>query len=186
LKLHNQKFQLSAKAIVWECAVILFVIPILGLVVGIGVVISAIIEDNDLGAFRFGFAILLGIPTVVIIALSVALLLLPIGRAIFSYLLLSDGGLEYRLWPLHRIRANWEDVDTIKKSSLPFQGDILTLKKADTSGFNISLDFYRGNFGFTKTAQIIPLYQFDGWHSGILEMELRKYAPTLFAERSTD
>jgi hypothetical protein len=183
--MQSQKFQLSSKTIVWECAVILFAIPFLGAALCVGSLAIGAMGNSEDGMMKFISPIILGLPALAILALSVVLILMPIGRAIFSYLLLSEQGLEYRLWPLHRIRASWEDVDQIKKSSLPFQGDILTLKNAETSGFHISLDFSKGNAGITKTAQVIPLYQIDGWQNGRLENELRKYAPNLFVQRST-
>ena len=182
--MHSQRFQLSAKAIAWECSVILFAIPFLGTALCAGVLVIGAMGNSEIGMLQYIFPILPGLPVLAILAVSVMLILTPVGRAIFSYLLLSDQGLEYRLWPFHRIRATWEDVDKIKKSSLPFQGDILLLKKAEVSGFHLSLDFNKGTAGGTKTAPVIPLYQIDGWQNGRLENELRKYSPHLIVERS--
>ena len=178
--MHNQKFQLSAKAIAWECAAILFAIPFLASALCAASVAIGAMGNSEIGTMKFILPIIFGLLALAILAVSVLLILTPIGRAIFSYLLLSEEGLEYRLWPLHRIRARWEDVEQIKKSPRPFQGDVLTLKHAETSGFHFSLDFTKGNGGTTRTAQIIPLHQIDGWQNGKLENELRKYAPHLF------
>lgn len=180
--MQRQKFQLSPKAIAWECSVIFLAIPFLCVALCIGTLALGTIGNSKIGAMRFILPVILGLPALVIVLFSFALILMPIGRGIFSYLLISDEGLEYRLWPLHKIRCSWDDVEQIKKSSLPFQGDILTLKKAEVSGFHILLDFNKGNFGVTKTSQVIPLYQIDGWQNGKLENELRKYAPNLFVE----
>jgi hypothetical protein len=117
---------------------------------------------------------------------SIAMVVTAIGRVIFSHLSLSDEGLDFRFWPLHRIRCKWEDVDQIKKSSLPFQGDILTLKKAEVSGYHLLLDFTKGKFGRTTTLPIIPLFRIVGWPNGILETELRIYAPALFVDPPSD
>lgn len=183
--MQNQKFHLSPKAIAWESSVSLLAVPFLGVALCIGAVAVGAIGNSEIGLMQYVLPIIFGMPALAIVIISIVLVLISIGRAIFSYLLLTSNGLEYRLWPLHKIRCTWDDVEQIRKSTLPFQGDILALKKGEVSGFHILLDFNKGNLGVSKTLPVIPLYKIDGWSNGKLESELRKYAPRLFIERST-
>ena len=105
-----------------------------------------------------------------------AFIFIPVGHGVFSYLTLSDEGLECRLWPLFKIRCAWDNFEQIKKLSPPFHGDILTLKKSEVSGFG------KGNVGLIKSTPAIPLFMFDGWPNGRLETELRKFAPNLIIQ----
>jgi hypothetical protein len=179
-----QKFRLSKKAIAWECSAGFWAVLFLSVPFCIGTLALQISKDKDAGALRL-VSIILGLPALVITIVSLALVLGSIGRAIFSYLLLSDEGLEFRLWPAHKIRCAWNDVDQIKKSVLPFQGEILVLKNAEVSGLQkVLLNFNRGGFGVIKTLPVIPLYQIDGWQNGRLKNELIKYVPNLFTEQS--
>lgn len=181
----DQKFRLSKKAMAWECSVVFLAILFLSVTFCIGTIVLAISKEKEAGALRLVLPVIFGLPALVITIASFALVLTAIGRAIFSYLLISSDGLEYFLWPAHKIRCTWNDVDQIKKSFLPFQGDILMLKSAEVSGFQkILLNFNKSNFGVVKTLPIIPLYQIDGWQNGELKNELIKYVPNLFAEQS--
>lgn len=185
LIMKDQKFRLSKKAMAWECSVGFLAILFLSVTFCIGTIVLAISKEKEAGALRLVAPIVFGLPALVITIASLALVLGSIGRAIFSYLLLSDEGLEYHLWPAHKIHCTWDDVDQIKKSFLPFQGDILMLKRAEISGFQkILLNFNKGNFGVVKTVPVIPLYQIDGWKNGRLKNELIKYAPNLFVEQA--
>jgi hypothetical protein len=181
-----QKFRLSKKAMAWECSVVFFAILFLSITFCIGTIVLAISKEEEAGALRVVLPIIFGLPALVITIASFALVFTAIGRAIFSYLLVSGDGLEYCLWPMHKIRCTWDDVDQIKKSFLPFQGDILMLKSAEVSSFQkVLLSFNKGNFGVVKTVPVIPLFQINGWPNGKLENELRKYAPNLFIDRVT-
>lgn len=181
----DQKFRLSKKAMAWECSVGFFAILFLSVTFCIGTIVLAISKEKEAGALRLVAPMIFGLPALVITIVSLALVLGSIGRAIFSYLLLSDEGLEFRLWPAHKIRCAWNDVDQIKKSVLPFQGEILVLKNAEVSGLQkVLLNFNRGGFGVIKTLPVIPLYQIDGWQNGRLKNELIKYVPNLFTEQS--
>lgn len=179
----TQKFRLSLKAILWECSVILLAVPALGLAFMMGVILPKAIGNIEIEVLRFMLSAYFSFLAFVLLALSIWIVLVPIGRAIFSYLTLSEKGLEYRLWPLHRIRCAWEDVGQIKKSALSFQGEILTLQNAEVSGFHLFLNLITGKRGVIRTIPVIPLYQIDGWSSGKLKIELRKYAPKLFTEQ---
>lgn len=182
--MQKQKFRLSPKAIAWECSIILFAIPGLGIAFLIWYLISEFNKMGEVGIIRFALP-LFGFFAVILTLVSIALIFIAIGRAFFSYLTLSEKGLEYRLWPLHMIRCTWADVEQIKNSALPFQGELLILKKGNLSGFHPLMDFNKGNYGVIKTLPVIPLYQISGWQDGRLKNELKKHAPNLFIEQAT-
>ncbi|MBV6397143.1 MAG: hypothetical protein HFACDABA_02748 [Anaerolineales bacterium] len=171
--MQTKKFRLSPKAIAWECSVLILLLPFLSVAFCGGKSALVIMGDSEIDPLRFISAVIFGLVAVVITICSLFLIPLSIGRAFNSYLLLSNQGLEYRLWPLHKIRCGWDDVGQIKKSALPFQGDLLVLKTAEVSGLQ----------GLIKTSPVVPLYQINGWQNGDLESELRKYAPNLFDMR---
>jgi hypothetical protein len=184
LIMKDQKFRLSKKAMAWEGSLGLFAILFLFNAFCMGTVVLVISKEMEIGALRLILSMIFGLPALGITIVSFALVLVAIGRAIFSYLLISEEGLEYHLWPAHKIRCTWNDVDQIKKSFLPFQGDILMLKSAEVLGFQKTLlSFNKGNFGIVKTIPVIPLFQIDGWPKGNLASELKKYAPHLFVEQ---
>jgi len=141
-------------------------------------------RSGELGSFGFFLFLLFGLAALVFAVFSLALIIIPVGRVLFSNLTLSDEGLVYQLWPLHKIRCTWNDVEEIKKSPIPFHGDLLILKDAEVLGFHLLMDFNKGKFGVTPTIPVIPIYRFNGWHNGRLEDECRKFAPRLFV-RST-
>ncbi len=182
--MQQKKFRLTFKAAAWECSIIFFALPFLGVSLFGGILVKEIIRNNEIGAIGIALSLFFGSAALIIGIIYLSLVFGAIGRAIFSYLLLSDQGLEYRLWPLHKIRCNWEDVEQIKKSALPFQGEILMLKKADVSGFQRLLNFNKGEFGAIKIRPLIPLYQINGWKNGQLKNEMKKCAPNLFDEQS--
>lgn len=111
----GKKYRLSLKAIAGECSGIFFAIPSIGIAVCLGVSAFATMSTDRLGSASFVLPIFFGLPAVMFIVFSLILILTPIGRVVFSYLSISDEGLEYRLWPIHRIRCTWNDVDQIKK-----------------------------------------------------------------------
>jgi hypothetical protein len=159
----GHKFRLSHKEIVGELSVILFAIYGLGVALCLAMVVCISMLSGKFSALTSVFPIIFGFPALIIAIIAIALIIMPFGRAIFSYLMLSDDGLDYRLWPLHRIRCTWDDVEQIKKSSIsPFKGDILILKRADVSGFHLLLNFRQGKFGFTETIPQVPLYNIEG------------------------
>jgi hypothetical protein len=87
-----------------------------------------------------------------------------------SYLLVSELGLKYRLWPWWEIKCSWDDVKKINKGR--WLGDALFLQKMDHIGlleFSISLGDPQ-----------IHLSSLNGWKKGGLEADLRKYRPQLF------
>ena len=182
--MQQTKFRLTPKAAAWECSVILLAIPALGSAFLIWYLISELNKGGEIGFFRFVLP-LFGFFAIVLALASVVLTFVALGRALFSYLTISEEGLEYRLWPLHKIRCTWADVEQIKKSGLPFQGELLILKRADVSGFHLSLDLNKGRPGTVRTLPVVPLYQINGWKDGNLKMELQKHVPDLFTKQST-
>jgi len=175
-----KRYRLSWKAIAGEFLVIIIVLPFL--LSSLGVMFYAIRPPlsgwySTVGLITSFVVVLLGL---LLLFASLILCLLPLGRAIFSYLAVSDSGIDYRYWPFHRIRGTWQDVDEIYQSPLPFQGEMLRLKRADVSGYHINIDFKRGNLGASKTLPVIPLYLFSGWINRELQVDLKNYAPNLF------
>ena len=184
--MQNRKFRLSLKAAAWEMSIIFLVIPFLCVSFFAGFLATGVIQKNEDGVMERGISFFFGSIALLIGILSLFLVLIAIGRAIFSYLLLSSEGLEYRLWPMHKIRCAWADMEQIKKSALPLQGDILMLKSAEVSGLQkILLGVNKGNLGSIKTMPVIPLYQISGWKSGELRTELEKHAPHLFTNQQS-
>jgi len=173
-----KKYRLSWKAIAGEFLVIIIVLPFL--LSGLGVMFYAMRPTLSGGSSPIGFitSFVLGLLGLALSLSSIILCLLPFGRALFSYLAVSDSGIDYRYWPFHRIHCLWDNVDEIYKSPLPFQGDMLRLKRAETSGFQI-------NIGTSKTTPVIPLYQFSGWDNRELEIDLKNHAPNLFMNLSS-
>jgi hypothetical protein len=177
------KFRLSTKAMVGESSILLIVIPLLGIAFCLGALAVMVVGSDQAGLARFALSVISTLMALIFVAASCVMLLGAVGRAIFSYLMLSEAGLEYRYWPVHRIRCAWNQVGEIKKSPVaPLQGDVLMLQQAEVSGFHMLFDFQGGKYGFTKTIPMIPLYRLDGWPNGRLETELRRYAPGLFDE----
>lgn len=163
-----------------ELMIIPFAILGLATVFFIAWLIFAIIKNGDNQALSLIVPGIFSIPALVIVLCSLGLIFIAIGRAIFSYLTLSNEGLEYRLWPALKIRCTWDDVDQIKKSFLPSQGELLMLKNAEVFGLNLLWFFNKTIVGAVKTLPTVPLYQIDGWQDGNLKEELKKYAPNLF------
>ncbi len=179
-----RRYRLSWKAIAGEFSVIIIVLPFL--ISGLGVVFY-VLKPPLSGAYStIGLitSTIIGLLGLLLLLSSTVLCLLPFGRAIFSYIAVSDSGIDYRYWPFHRIRGTWQDVDEIYKSPLPFQGEMLRLKRADTSGYHINLSLKRGNLGVGKTIPVIPLYLFSGWSNHKLQVDLKNHAPNLFGNPS--
>jgi len=175
-----KRYRLSWKAIAGEFLVIILVLPFL--LSGLGVVSYAwnSLLSGEKSTLGFITSFVIGLLGLLLLSASLILCLLPFGRALFSYLAVSDSGIDYRYWPFHRIRGTWQDVDEIYKSPLSFQGEMLRLKRADASGYHINIDFRRGNLEANKTLPVIPLYFFSGWVKRELLVDLKNHAPNLF------
>jgi len=181
----TRRYRLSWKAIAGEFVVIVIVLPFF--LSGLGVVsytLQSPLSGED-GTLGFITSIILGLLGLLLLLLSIGVCLLPFGHAIFSYVAVSDSGIDYKYWPFHRIRGTWQDVDEIYKSPLPFQGEMLRLKRADTSGYQINISPKRGNLGVGKTIPVIPLYLFSGWSNHELQTDLKNYVPNLFVNPSS-
>jgi hypothetical protein len=181
----TRRYRLSWKAIAGEFVVIVIVLPFL--LSGLGIVSYALqppLSGED-GTLRFITSITLGLLGLLLLLSSLVLCLLPFGRAMFSYIAVSDFGIDYKYWPFHRVRGTWQDVDEIYKSPLPFQGEMLRLKHADTSGYHININLKRSNLGVSKTIPVIPLYLFSGWANRELQVDLTNHAPNLSVNPSS-
>ncbi len=181
--MQTQKFRLTVKEMVWELMMIPFAFLFMAGGLFIGWIGFLIFENGESGLLRLAILGISFIPALIMVIISLAMIFGAIGRVIFSYLIISDQGLEYRFWPLHRIRCSWLDVGEIKKSAWSFQGDILMLRNAEAVGFHLFFDLSSGKSRFIKTLPQIPIYKFNGWPTGELKSELEKYAPTLFVNK---
>ena len=181
--MQQKKFRLTLKAATSGCFIALFMIPLCGIVYCFGQVVFVNIANSDSGIMELLYVIL-GFLNLAIIAFAFVMPFLSIGRVIFSYLLLTDRGLEYRLWPFSLIRCTWDDVDQIKKPALPFQGEVLILKQADVLVSNLPLGLTKDKFGISNKLPITTLHQISGWKNGELRTELKTYATHLFIEQS--
>ncbi len=182
--MQNKKFRLSPKTAASGCFIALLMIPLCGIVYCFGQVFFTKFANSDNGIIEFIY-VAISFLNLLIIAYAFVVTFLSIGRVNFSYLLLTDRGLEYRLWPFRLIRCTWDDIDQIKKQASPFQGEVLILKRADVFRTRILLNFTKNKIGEIKKLPFIPLYQISGWKSGELRTELEKHAPHLFTNQPT-
>jgi hypothetical protein len=108
--------------------------------------------------------------------------LVPIGRFLFSYLKISQHGLEYRYWPFYGLRCAWNDVDRLGTyRSLGFiPREVLYLKRAEPIRWQATMKL-RQILGLS-TQYFIPLTGIKGWPDGELANELRQRMPHLFDE----
>jgi hypothetical protein len=181
--MQTQKFRLTVKEKFWELMVIPFAFLFMAGGLFIGWMALLIFEKGESGLLRLIFPGFFFIPALGMVIVSIMMIFIAIGRILFSYLIISGQGLEYRFWPLHRIRCGWLDVGEIKKSVWSFQGDILMLRNAEAVGFHLFWDLSSGKSRFIKTLPQIPIYKFNGWSTGELRSELEKYAPVLFVTK---
>jgi hypothetical protein len=182
--LQPKKFRLTPKAAARECSVVLLAVPLCGIVFCFGQVILGKIA-NGAGETISVLSVIFGFLYTAMPALASLQAILSIERVAFSDLQLTDKVLEYSLWRLRVIRRTWEDVEQIKKSVSPFQGELLILKKADVLGTHRMFNFAKDKIGATKKFPFMPLDQISGWKNGELRTELEKYAPHLFADQPT-
>jgi hypothetical protein len=181
----TKKYRLSWKAIAGEFVVIVIVLPFLLTGLGMASYVLQPLPSGEYGTLEFITSKILGVLGLILLLFSLVLCALPFGRPVFSYLAVSDSGIEYRYWPFYRIHGTWQDVDEIYKSPLPLQGEMLRLKSADTSGYQINISIKRGKIEVGKTIPVIPLYIFSGWSNRELQAELKNHAPNLFINSSS-
>jgi len=89
-----------------------------------------------------------------------------------SYLKVSPGGLEYRLWPFFGLSCGWEDVCDLRvQRFLGLESSLLCVENARVSGM------LRWSAGSRHS---ISLAGFKGWPDGALADDMRKHAPHVF------
>jgi hypothetical protein len=134
-----------------------------------------------------GLYLCFGLPAGLLLILVLVLLILRIGRAFFSYVLVSPQGLEYRYWPSYRIRCRWGDVECLGKYRSIFGlalHQVLFLKEDESTGWQGFVEVRR-RLG-ADTQQFVPLTGIRGWPDGPFAEDLRCYLPALFAEEAVD
>ena len=110
-------------------------------------------------------------------------LLLKVGWPFLSYVDVTPGSLEARIWPSYRVRCRWEDVERMGKN--PNWGasyHVLRLKQAEPLEEN-TLTVILGRLPGWVSARSqysVPLNSFRGYPTGDFADDLRCYAPHLF------
>ena len=186
---HRYRHKLSGSV-----AVLLLTAPLNAIVValvGYGILklaqpaVSIIREGSSFEAILFGvFTFVVVIPLLLIPAGGqICVLLLKVGRPFLSYVDVTPGSLEARIWPSYRVRCRWEDVERMGKN--PNWGasyHVLSLKQAEPLEENtltVILGRLPGWFS-ARSQYSVPLNSFRGYPTGDFADDLRCYAPHLF------
>jgi len=105
------------------------------------------------------------------------LLFLFIPKLIFSYLLVSDEGIELLYWPNYRIKSTWDMIDCLGKVSVlgSITSDVLFLRSETGDISAVDISRHRG----IKERRIIPLSDFRGWPKGQLFCDLQRFIPDI-------
>jgi hypothetical protein len=105
------------------------------------------------------------------------LLFLFIPKLIFSYLKVSDEGIELLYWPNYRIKSTWDMIDHLGKVSVigSLTSDVLFLRGETEETSAVELNRHRG----IKERRIIPLSDFRGWPKGQLYSDLLRLIPDI-------
>lgn len=119
----------------------------------------------------FGALIIYGIGNLILAVLFFA--------TIGSYLKLSSEGLEYHRWPLNMIACKWSEVERIAQGRVIGKPFATLMIRRNKVGREISLGI--ATLGSARH-KLVALSDFRGWPDGDLAIELKQYAPRLFAE----
>lgn len=123
------------------------------------------------------------VPLVCMSIVILSLALMPVGRFLFSYLKLSDDGLEYYYWPNYRAKCTWQDVERIGKWKsvwgIPHEALFVNQLETTGNGWAITKNL-RQTFSLSELPKILPLTGISGWPNGALAKELRHYIPHVF------
>ena len=105
------------------------------------------------------------------------LLFLFIPKLIFSYLMVSDEGIELFYWPNYRHKSTWEKIDYLGKVTLigNSTSDVLYLHDETGIARKAKINRHRG----IKEKQIIPLSDFREWPKGQLYSDLLRFIPEI-------
>jgi hypothetical protein len=133
---------------------------------------------------NFGWLNIIFVPLLISAVVTGSLMaIMPVGRFLFSYLSVSDQGLEYFYWPNYRAKCTWQDVELIGKwkSVWGIPHEVLFVNKLETmgSGWAITKNV-RNALSLPELPKILPLTGISGWPNGALASELRHYLPHVF------
>ena len=105
------------------------------------------------------------------------LLFLFIPKLIFSYLKVSDEGIELLYWPNYRIKSTWDMIDHLGKVTVigSLTSDVLFLRGETEETSAVEINRHRG----IKERRIIPLSDFRGWPKGQLYCDLLRLIPDI-------
>jgi hypothetical protein len=142
----------------------------------------------DAGTRTNGFLLAVGVLlaglALFAVSMGIFLIAFAVGQGALSYLRTSPEGLEYRAWPLYKVRCRWEDVDRVvhHPPRLGIKAVELRLTQGEKSGPKWAWWFV---FSFRRflgmgTELTIPLSTFRGWQEGMLADDLREKAPYAF------
>jgi len=105
------------------------------------------------------------------------LLFLFIPKLIFSYLMVSDEGIELLYWPNYRLKSTWEKIDHLGKVTVigSLTSDVLYLRDETGETRTVEINRPRG----IKEKHIISLSDFRGWPKGQLYSALLRFIPEI-------
>ena len=105
------------------------------------------------------------------------LLFLFIPKLTFSYLMVSDEGIELLYWPNYRIKSTWDMIDHLGKVTVigSLTSDVLFLRGETEETSAVGMNRHRG----IKERRIIPLSDFRGWPKGQLYSDLLRLIPDI-------
>lgn len=160
----------------------------LGLAIFLGVVASSLFRSLPLIRTSFltyllpiGFVFLVGMGLFVS-GCAIFIFVSNTLPVLFSYLDITEQGLEYRFWPTYHIQCSWADVETItQRREMMVTADVILLRSAKELGKPISMQL-RKKLGL-DTQYFIPLNVLAGWPQGKLRQALEHYAPQLFENK---
>ncbi|MCK4816700.1 hypothetical protein KA005_13095 [bacterium] len=107
------------------------------------------------------------------------LLFLFFPKLIFSYLMVSDEGIELLYWPNYRLKSSWEELENLGKVTVigSLTSDVLYLRGETGEANGVEIDRHRG----IKEKRIIPLSDFRGWPKGQLYTDLLRFIPDIIS-----
>ena len=105
------------------------------------------------------------------------LMFLFIPKLIFSYLVISDEGLELLYWPNYRLETTWKELDRLGSVTVigSLTSDLLYLRGKFVDANAEEIDRHRG----IRERRVISLSDFKGWPKGQLHDDLERYIPDI-------
>ncbi len=105
------------------------------------------------------------------------LLLLYLPKLLFSYLRITENGIELFYWPNYHLSAKWEEIEQLGKVSYIWNNsqDVLIIRRIEGKSITQGLDRHQA----MQEKRIIPLEDFRGWPEGNLSDELQKHIPVI-------